>query len=535
MPRHRRGADSIALRPEIDEPQRPSVSRVVCTFLAVWVPMLVWSFATPLNAAPDEADHVRFAASVVRGADIEPVPDDDDDWDDQLATQLALRGVTSDALLAEAWGTVTLPAFYGQDSFGCFAFQPNQTADCQVLDELPGDASMVLASRFYPKSYYAIVGWPSLMTEGRIAVHGMRAVSAALCAAFCTFAILVALRRRPFHSVTVLGVLAAITPMVWFLSGSVNPNAVEIAAALATWVGLATLLDDQAHISTLPARGVLAGTALAGATVGVIRPISAFWLAVIAGIFALGTRRAQLGRLIGRRQVQVAIAAVAIVTGAQTLATMANGSLSGVDPRTAQHALDGWAVLRTTIGRQGAMVEQLVGQLGWLDTPLPFAVLLGWYTIVGALVGLALVHGDRRQLVGLGSLIAACFVVPVVLEAQAVNAVGFLWQGRYTLPMAVGVPVLAARAVGPALLGTRRAGALTVAVIAVTTGGSILALYTSLRRYAVGLSGPLAIWDDPSWNPPATVLVLLMAGVVAHAAAGWWFLRLARPVEAPPT
>lgn len=549
MPRHRRGADSIALHGDTGEPPRPSSERsplprasrpsraqIVWTFLAIWVPMLVWSLATPLNAAPDEVDHVRFAAAVVRGAEIVPVPADGRDWDAQLTSQLALRGVTSDALLADSWGTVTLPAFYGQDSFGCFAFQPEETADCQVLDDLPGNASMVLSARFYPKAYYAIVGLPSLLTDGRIAVHGMRALSAALCAGFCTFAVLVALRRRPFQSPTVLGVLAAVTPMVWFLAGTVNPNSLEIAAALATWAGLATMLDEQGVDGAAPPSwGVLVGSTLAGATLGVVRPISALWLAVIAGIVALGSTRAQLRRFLGHRRVQVALVAVAAVTGVQVLATLANGSLSGVDPRTAQPGLDGWEVLRTTIGRQGAMVEQLVGQLGWLDTPLPFVVLLGWYAIVGALCALALVHGVARQLVAVGSLIVACLLVPVVLEARAVANVGFLWQGRYTLPIAVGVPVLAARAVGPALRGARRAGALTVAIVAVTTGGSILALYTSLRRYAVGLSGPLAIWEDPRWNPPANVPALLVAGVAAHAAAGWWFLRLARPEDPAAT
>lgn len=517
MPRQS-GADPIALHSE-QVSRSATYGLALVTFLAVWVPMLVWSFATPPYGSPDENDHVRFAAAVVRAADITQVPQSDDDWDARLITELASRGITRDDLLAESWGVVTLPAFYGQADFACFAFQPDNPAGCQVLDDVTGEQRMVLATRFYPKLYYAVVGLPSLVLDGRAALYAMRALSAAVCAVFCAFALLAA--RRTARSATVLGVVTAITPVVWFLGGTVNPNAVEITAALATWAGLVTLLDQPR-----PTAGIATGTAIAAATLGVIRPVSMLWLAVIAVVVVIGTPGQRLAAVLRERSIRMATIGVALVVGLQTVLTMANGSLSGVDPRTAQH-VDGWSALRTVIGRQGAMAEQLIGQLGWLDTKLPFLVVLGWFAIVAALATLAVLHGERRQLVALGALVVACVALPVFLELRAVSSVGFFWQGRYTLPIAVGVPVLAARAIGPALGTTGRSRTLARALVTVTTAGTILALYTSLRRYSVGMSGPVAFWDGAAWNPPATPLALLVAGIISHSVTGWWFLRLA--------
>ena len=86
----------------------------------------------------------------------------------------------------------------------------------------------------------------------------------------------------------------------------------------------------------------------------------------------------------------------------------------------------------------------MVGWFGWLDTPAPVGVHLAWAVALLAtvLLGLRAARPVRAALVvllGIGTV-----AIPVVLELASANTVGFYWQGRYTLPLAVGVPLVAA-------------------------------------------------------------------------------------------
>jgi hypothetical protein len=72
-------------------------------------------------------------------------------------------------------------------------------------------------------------------------------------------------------------------------------------------------------------------------------------------------------------------------------------------------------------------------------------------------------------------------------RARSISDVGYFWQGRYTLPLAVGVPLVAA-AGSRARLG-RRSLALLLAVLAVC---HLVGYVITLGRYTVG---PATGWD----------------------------------------
>ena len=91
-----------------------------------------------------------------------------------------------------------------------------------------------------PPLYYALLGTLSGLRHPVASVYLMRLVSALINAALITAALAAAFQLSR-GLLPVLGILTAMTPMFYFLAGSVNPNGVEIAAAICLWASLLVL------------------------------------------------------------------------------------------------------------------------------------------------------------------------------------------------------------------------------------------------------------------------------------------------------
>ena len=159
----------------------PEWLTVLMTFVIVLTPFVAWALAVAPYGSPDENDHVRYAVAVVSGTPVVAVPTDEP-WSSEVAEQLANRGVFERSELSVGWGIAEIPAFYAQDTWGCFAFQKDVTAECQVFQAPPGTAEAVTAARLYPKAYYALVGLPSLVADRPATLYAMRIVSGMLAA-----------------------------------------------------------------------------------------------------------------------------------------------------------------------------------------------------------------------------------------------------------------------------------------------------------------------------------------------------------------
>jgi hypothetical protein len=108
----------------------------------------------------------------------------------------------------------------------------------------------------------------------------------------------------------------------------------------------------------------------------------------------------------------------------------------------------------------------------------------------------------------------------VLLEAAQAHRYGFPWQGRYTLPFAVGVPVVAG-AVASGVVRTTWQRAVAVAAVVVLCVGHGLALAANLLRYEHGVGRGLDVLTG-AWHPPGgpwPVLVLAAAGCAALVVA----------------
>lgn len=459
----------------------------------------LWSFASPLFSAPDEPAHVVKAAALMRGQ-VLPV---------EVASP---RGPIPSLEVPEILARTMLSSCYGR---------ADESARC--VEPLEGSTRSVTALTYagrYPPLYYLLIGWPSLFFPSATGVHLMRLMSAAISAAFLASAFASA-RAATKSSCLVVGLAVAVTPMVLFLAGSVNPSGLEIAAGIGLWVSLIALVLGGTR---LPDARLSARVGLAGAVLSLSRPLSALWMVIIVILVVIMARRTRLNDLVHQPVIWI----WAGVAGVGTLAAgvwiiVANALQIGSVGELASD-VGPTQIARKSLGKSGDEVLQMIGTFGWLDTPSPLITYYVWLACIGFLVIAGLAVSGRREALVLTGLVLLILAVPRLVEASQASALGYVWQGRYTLPLAVGVPLVAALLVDHmwALSGKR----LTRLLVGAMLVGHVLAFLWALRRNAVGVSGPLWPVD---WPEAMTASALLATFTFISAMYGWWVTRLAAP------
>src|SRR5205823_15064539 len=157
-------------------------------------------------------------------------------------------------------------------------------------------------------------------------------------------------------------------------------------------------------------------------------------------------------------------------------------------------------------------LHELVGVFGWLDTRLPSGVYLSWAGAAALVFATALVVGTWRSRVVLVGALLGLPVVTIVYGILIAYPMGTRVQGRWVLPLAVVLPLLAGEVVSARASWRRWAGALTLLGGLVAAGSHVIAIVTNARRYA----GPtLADWAPPlGWVPWFVVVVVGAVGIV---------------------
>jgi hypothetical protein len=231
--------------------------------------------------------------------------------------------------------------------------------------------------------------------------------------------------------------------------------------------------------------------------------------------------------LVSRRVVRIWGAAVVAVTLVQVVWSAIEKPLS--EGNTAQKGLDEPIsfILRQSVGKlYWSNTREMIGVFGWLDTLVPNATVVIWLLAIGALVLLGITAGPKRMAWAIGLTIALAYLVPVGIETWRASANNLVWHGRYTLPFAVGIPLLGGYAwqrLEGGQLAIRRVATWLAAGFVVA---QLLAFAEALRRYTVGINGPIFFfWSSEAWTPPVPSALLVVGYLVLMAGLAWWVLR----------
>ncbi len=482
----------------------------------------IWSIAVPLGSGQDEPAQTITAAADVRGQLIKPHATAYADIVGMY--EVRVPGTYTNGFLQIGLG---LDPACGDPGYGS-ACHPSVTNPV-VLDTwtYTGD---------YPPLYYLAVGWPSLITSSLVGIYLMRLLSALLCSGVLALAVL-ALARTSRRPLVPAAAAIAISPMVLYTAATVQPSGLEISSAallFAAGSAIAFGPDD-------PPRGSLA---ISDARRGVAHPGA-------AGIARLHARdspcarphRISLGatRVVARPR-PTPLARSARRSGCprhplvrrcgparRAVARSEYLGVSGINahPRRHPHALANRR-LRIAVDRD----------LRLAVIPAPRVTEAIWIIgFVALVVGAARAREHRRSMTGAALLTLVAIAVPPAFVASSVieGTSLLLFQGRYVLPLALGLPLLLGTSIDR--LGPRVRGAV-VALCVLCAFGQLDCFYSVLRVYTVGDSGPLdLLGGGPSeWHPPVSAPLLVASFAVAAVGYAWllfaWLQTSASHLEA---
>jgi hypothetical protein len=378
----------------------------------------------------------------------------------------------------------------------------------------------------YPPAYYLLDGIAGArFGTSTDAWYAMRVLGALTTAAllFAAYWLLCMSGRPPPRQRrwALTGLLLAVTPMVFFLGGGLGAQGPEICGGVAT---AAFVVRASRATPLRRADWVLGASVLAAFACS--RLLVLLWIPLYLLLFvALAGRRGALDVLrAGGRTAAIGLGVAATAYASTLLWSQAQGLRSPLP----------WSDLGTNLRRGSrdlrGTAKQALGVFGWQDTPLSPGHYWLWALAIAVLIALALYAADRRSALVLIGLAAAIVVVTLALAALIFEPADFGMQGRYVLPLAVALPILAGEVIGRFRARLPRvvdAVALVLGAGAVILGA--LAWVVVARRYALGASSGglvhrsadaishLAAGDG--WQPPGGS-VLWLSVIALSAASG---------------
>lgn len=472
-------------------------TRLVAAYLLL---IVVWIFSNPPGAAPDEGSHYLKALAAGRGELVprkRPPP-----LDPAAEPHKPLMWMHSQSRM------VSLPERLSPEVFGCRG-EPARVAPCTFKPPEP-EKQVQLSSYVatYPPTSYVIPGL--LMRAARTtdgALYLGRSGVAFLSVVLLALAVTVLWSRsRPWLSV--LGLAAAASPMVVFLSSSLSSSGVEAAAGISFFACLLRLTRhaepdplpfarDEEHVCT--PSFVWKAAAFSGFFLMLTRDLGVLWAAILILAY-LGWTGPRGAWNAFRKGGTAAIASVTVLALAG-VAGLAWESLVQTRP-----PLNPGLIMREmqpSLGFLKEITRQQIGVFGPLDTVMPAWAYRAWWLLVLAMIAAALALGDwRRRFLLTGTIVGGAAITLVLDAAQ--RLVGFGAQGRHVLPVATAIALIAGEIIFSRTEKSARAGPAAWAALSgsAVAGVQLLAWYTIARRYSVGPAGPRLFFRSAVWAPP---------------------------------
>jgi hypothetical protein len=341
-----------------------------------------------------------------------------------------------------------------------------------------------------------------------LSVRLARLMTSAVCSGLlaCAAYSLVASRR------SLIGLLLAVTPGTVFLASAMNPSAIEICAAIAMWVIVPQLLQGSTPNRLTKVAFLVAGSALIAT-----RPLGIVMYLVVVAISWLAFGSRDVGRFFRQNRITLAMHTFitlfmawwyVVVYSFQTSPSLTEGI--ELLPMTKRFS--------TAVQHVPELLEHIVGNFGWLDTPIPRGALLLYCIALGSTVLLSAMNWNLRIAVVLSVHVALSISIAVAVDINFYAMFGWFGaQGRHFAPVLVGVPIVA-------MYKQSFSKRLNSAVISVWAIAMMWSGLGALRRYTVGIqeNNAFDMFSNRVWNPALgfwVSVVILIATTVAVAVA----------------
>lgn len=383
----------------------------VLAFVGILLIQVAWIFAVPPFQGPDEREHAYKAAAVAQG-------------------DVALHHRPS------RWGEfMRVPAPLVEAAEPVCVARPHFRDNCFGSGEVRGQVEIATAASRYNPAFYAVVGTVARGADGVGSLYLMRLTAAVMCAAMLAAAVAVlggwARTRWPQ-----VAFLAAMTPTVLFSSSIAGPVGIEMAAAVLAWSAGLALVSAR---SDLPVpRGVLVAMTAASCVLVTVRTLGPLWFMLIVLTLVLVGGPARLKPLLKQR-------AVARAAGLVALATALAVAWSALARTNAPATGSGGLVLEPSqlIGEWVVWFLQSVGTFPLRDDPAPLAVYALAFSTWAVLVWASWRAAATPTRLAMAGIVVVSTVLPIAVTVATYAQNGFIWQGRYTYPFAMGFLFLA--------------------------------------------------------------------------------------------
>lgn len=470
-------------------------------FLGIVLIQVAWIFAVPPFQGPDEHDHAFKAGAVAHGDFAAQHPPSPGGWGE-------LMRVPRD--LVDAAEPV------------CRALPYTQPENCSATGSSDGSLVTVAtsAARYNPV-FYVIVGTVARGSDGVVSLYVMRFASALMCAALLAAAVSVTgVWSRTLWPY--VAILAAMTPTLVFSTAIVAPNGLELASAALAWSAGLGLVSAQVDVPVQ--RGVLIAMTAASCVLVTLRSLGPLWLVLIVLTLTVVGGPARMKLLLRRRAVARSAALVAAVT---VLAV-------------------GWSVIARTnapvTGSSGPMLEpgQALGQwvLWFLQSagafplrndPAPLILYAVVFSVWAALLWTSWRAADTRTRIVMTGIVVVASVIPLAVTVATYAQNGFIWQGRYSYPLAMGVLFLCGWALDRQKPLAVERGALAVVGVGFAAAQLIGVLHVYRKELQVSPLRQAEAWLRAT-DAELTLLVVTGAALVLTAMV----LAAATPMAAGP-
>jgi hypothetical protein len=434
--------------------------RVFLTFLAgILLVQAAWILALPAFRGIDEFDHVYKAAAVARGQ-----------WTSSGQAEHG-RG-----------GLVRIPGDIVSAAHSmCASYEYTKPDDCVPVRRFAdGTVEIASSASAYNPTYYLIVGTLARPFHGDQVDYVIRAVTALACALLLAWAAAMVASwgrtRWPLVAFTL-----GLTPVLVYSTAIASPNGIAYGGAALLWSTLLNIVRRDSATDREATAVALGAVALS--TMHPTGPMFAFLILVLA--FALRPARAWWSVLATRRRAWLAAATAVLVVAVACVAW-----IGYAHPGAIGEPADSPLTVADDLTFQVLWLLEAVAVFPTVTEYAPTAVYALWGVPLLVMLALLLRTARGRRLVTVAGALALLVVIPATYTAATYADTGLAWQGRYSLPLWLGVSGLAALTAS-----SRREAYPTLVPVAYAMAAAAVALsvvHVGLREASSGVTDPPA-------------------------------------------